>query len=136
MKLVYSDPKNGKSGQMTLDPDKAALLMNHRINEVVDASPFGLSGYKLKITGGSDTSGFPMHFSIGGSIKTKQLKRVANSGKLKGQYKRSTVRGNLISNDIALVNTIIVEYGDRPAPSELFPESAKKEEGEKKEEPK
>lgn len=125
MKIVYSDPKTGKSAQMQLDNDKSAMLLNHKINDVVDGSAFGLSGYKLKITGGSDKSGFAMNKSITGSIKTKVLKRVAMSGKKKGQYKRSTVRGGMISNDTELVNTIIVEYGEKPA-SELFPENPEK----------
>lgn len=125
MKLVYSDPKTGKSAQMVLDADKAALLMNKRINETIDGSAFGLTGYKLKITGGSDNSGFAMERSISGAIKTKRLALVSKSGKLKGQYKRSTVRGNTVSNDTELVNAVIVEYGDKPV-TELFPETGKK----------
>lgn len=125
MKIVYSDPKTGKSAQMQLDKEKEPMLMNHKINDVIDGAALGLSGYKLKITGGSDKSGFAMDKSITGGIKTKVLKRVAYSGKHKGQYKRSTVRGNLISADTELVNTVIVEYGDKPA-SELFPENPDK----------
>ncbi len=133
MKIVYSDPKTGKSSQMQLDKDKESMLMNHKINDVIDGAALGMSGYRLKITGGSDKSGFAMDKSITGAIKTKVLKRVAYSGKLKGQYRRSTVRGNTISTDTELVNAVIVEYGDRPT-SELFPEGAKKpkEEGKEK----
>jgi small subunit ribosomal protein S6e len=125
MKIVYSDPKTGRSAQMQLDKDKETMFLNHKINDVVDASALGMTGYKLKITGGSDNSGFGMDKSISGPIKTKVLKRVAYSGKLKGQYRRSTVRGNTISADTELVNTVIVEYGATPA-SEIFPESAAK----------
>lgn len=126
MKIVFSDPKTGRTTQMQLDKDKEPMFLNHKINDVIDGAALGLSGYKLKITGGSDSSGFAMDRSITGSIKTKVLRRVAKSGKLKGQYKRSTVRGNTVTNDTELVNTIIVEYGDKPA-AELFPEPAKKE---------
>ncbi|MGD0729583.1 MAG: S6e family ribosomal protein [Candidatus Micrarchaeaceae archaeon] len=132
MKIVYSDKKTGRSAQMQLDNEKAGFLMNHRINETIDGSALGLSGYKLKITGGSDKSGFAMDRSISGSIKTKALRLVAKSGQKKGQYKRSTVRGSMISNDTEQVNMVIVEYGDKPV-TELFPETAKKE---KKEEAK
>ena len=119
MKIVYSDPKTGKSAQLQLDKDKEHVLLNHKINDVIDGSALGMSGYKFKITGGSDKSGFAMDKSITGGIKTKVLKRVAYSGKHKGQFKRSTVRGNLISADTELVNAMIVEYGEKPA-SELF----------------
>jgi small subunit ribosomal protein S6e len=125
MKIVYSDQKTGKSGQMQLDSEKSGMLMNHKINDVIDGGILGLEGYKLKITGGSDTSGFPMNRSITGPIKTKVLRMVAKSGRRKGQHERSTVRGNTITNDTELVNTIIVEYGSKPA-AELFPENPEK----------
>ncbi len=125
MKIVYSDPKTGKSAQMQLDKDKESMFMNHKINDIVDGAALGLSGYKLKITGGSDTSGFALNKSITGSIKTKVLRRVAYSGKLNGQYRRSTVRGNLVASDTELVNTVIVEYGEKPV-AELFPEDPEK----------
>ena len=133
MKIVYSDPKSGKSGQMQLDNDRAAMLLNHKINDVIDGNILGLEGYKLKITGGSDKSGFPMNKSIVGPIKTKVLRVIARSGKNKGQKKRSTVRGSMIANDTELVNTVIVEYGSKPA-AELFPETEKKPKEESKEE--
>jgi len=132
MKIVYSDPKTGKSGQMQLDKDKEVLFLNHRISEVIDGSALGLSGYKLKITGGSDKSGFALDRSIPGAIKTKVLRRVAKSGKQKGQHSRTTVRGNTISTDTELVNTVIVEYGEKPT-AELFPETEKKDKKEEKE---
>lgn len=127
MKIVYSDPKTGKTAQMEIDESKASAFMHHRINEVVDGAVLGLSGYKLKITGGSDRSGFAMNRSINGAIKTKVLERVSMTGKSKGQYRRHTVIGNTVSSEIELVNTVIIEYGDKPA-SELFPEKEKKEE--------
>ena len=131
MKIVYSDPKTGKSAQLQLDKDKEPMLLNHKINDVIDGAALGMSGYKLKITGGSDKSGFAMDKSITGGIKTKVLKRIAYSGKHNGQYKRSTVRGNLVSADTELVNTVIVEYGDKPT-SELFPENPDKKAKEEK----
>jgi len=126
MKIVYSDPKTGRSTVMQLDNDKSVLLLNHKINDVIDATALGMTGYKLKITGGSDTSGFPLNHSIGGSIKTKVLRKISVSGKKKGIYERKTVRGNTISSDTELVNVKIVEYGDKPA-AELFPEIKPKE---------
>jgi small subunit ribosomal protein S6e len=130
MKIVYSDPKTGKTAQIQLDKERESIFINHNINDVVDGSALGLVGYKLKITGGSDTSGFGLDRSITGAIKTKVLKRISTTGRHKGQYRRSTVRGGMISNDTALVNTIIVEYGEKPV-TELFPETQKKEEGKK-----
>ena len=123
MKIVYSDPKTGKSAVMQLDTDKSTFLLNHKLNDVIDGTVLGLSGYKLKITGGSDKSGFALNGSISGSIKTRVLRRVSNSGKNKGIHERKMVRGNTISSDTELVNTVIVEYGEKPT-SEIFPESS------------
>lgn len=127
MKLVYSDPKTGKSGQMELDEDKTAVLMSNKTGDEIDGALIGLSGYKLKITGGSDSSGFPMHGSIQGAAKVSVLSTVSFSGRHKGQHQRHTVRGTTVPPDVAQLNTVITEFGDKPA-SELFPEKKKAEE--------
>jgi small subunit ribosomal protein S6e len=106
---------------MELKPEAAAPLLNRKI---------GLTGYKLKITGGSDRSGFPMQPSIEGTAKVRVLGVVAESGKMKGQKARKMQRGNMVTADTEQINTIIVEQGEKPL-DELFP---KKEKAEKKEE--
>jgi small subunit ribosomal protein S6e len=121
MKIVYSDPKTGKSAQMALEGEKANALLNYKINDTIDGGLIGLQGYKLKITGGSDSSGFPLTKGIGGAIKTGVLKKIAISGRNKGVHERRTVRGSTITNDTAQVNVMIMEYGSTPV-SELFPE--------------
>ncbi len=113
MKVVYSDPKIGKTNQMEITNDVVHYLINKKIGEIIDGSLLGLTGFKLKITGGSDKSAFPMNKSIDSAIKTRILKR---SGK---EYERKNVRGKIISNEIEQINTVIVEYGSKPA-SELF----------------
>lgn len=112
MLLVYSDPKTGKTNQIELDQAKAAMLMNHKINEIVDGSMVGLQGCKIKITGGSDTSGFAMHRSIPGTAKKRALLRASKTarGRLMGQFKRVTVRGNTITAETQQVNSVIVEH--------------------------
>lgn len=107
--------------------------MSRKIGDIVDGSLFGLTGYKLKITGGSDSSGFPMDRSIQGTLKTRAYVKAGESGKRKGLYERRTVRGNTIAPGMAQVNAVIVEQGEKPI-DELFPKAEKKEE--KKEEKK
>ena len=113
MKIIYSDPKIGKTNQIEITNDLVHYLVNKKIGEIIDGSMFGLTGFKLKITGGSDKSGFPMNKSIDSAIKTKILKRN------KGKYQRKSVRGKIISNEIEQINTVIVEYGSKPI-NELF----------------
>jgi len=69
-----------------------------------------LSELTLKITGGSDDSGFPMRPDLPGGAK----RRLLLSGPPgyhppeKGMRKRVTVRGNTITEDIVQINTVIV----------------------------
>ncbi len=130
LKIVYSDPKSGRTGQTELSKDKASLVMNYKIGDTIDGAAVGLPGFKLKITGGSDNSGFPLDRSIQGTIKTR-AKRTQESGKHAGVQHMQTVRGNMISVDVAQVNTIIVEYGDKSL-DELFPKSEKQKQKEAK----
>ncbi|MEM0149612.1 MAG: S6e family ribosomal protein, partial [Candidatus Micrarchaeaceae archaeon] len=120
MKIVYSDPKTGKSAQIDLPEEKAAILSNFKIGDTFDGALIDLNGYKFKITGGSDTSGFPMNKGIQGSGKSHAMKLVAESGKHKGEHRRMTSRGNTIISDTAQVNMVIIEYGEKPV-EELFP---------------
>ena len=124
MKLMYSDTKTGLTAQMELDESQAAQLMNRRIGDVIDGSPFGLSGYKLKIKGGSDNSGFPLDRSIQASQKLHVMRKVATSGKRKGEYKRIMIRGGTISADTVQVSAVITEYGSTPI-EQLMPKKEK-----------
>ncbi len=129
MKIVYSDPKTGRTGQAEVPADRSATLMNMKIGEQIDGSIVGLTGYKLKITGGSDNSGFPMIKGVEGTRKAHVLSSVAMSGRSRGMQKRKSVRGNTTSADTMQINTVIVEYGERPI-TDILPEKVK----EKKEE--
>ncbi len=96
-----------KAFQLVLDDERSRRLLGMRIKDEISASIIGLKG-KLVITGGTDNSGFPMRPDIPGGAK----KRVLLSGPpgyrptRKGERKRKTVRGNLITEDIVQVNTV------------------------------
>lgn len=125
IKAVISDPKSGRSKGMELDEAQSTAFLNRRIGEQVDGAALGMSGYKLKITGGSDSSGFPMDRSVEGPVKRQVLKLVARSGREKGQHRRSTVRGNVVSAETAQVNLSVQEYGDRSIEEILGPAKEK-----------
>ncbi len=126
LKIVYSDKKSGRTAQVELDKDKSALLLNMKIGDTIEGNIVGLPGFKLKITGGSDRSGFPLDRSIQGTIKTKAFRSMGNSGKSKGILKRKTVRGNMVSQDVEQLNTVITEYGPKSI-DEIFPKKEKQE---------
>ncbi len=126
MKIVYSDPKSGRTAQAELSSDMLAIVLNKRIGDEIDGAVIGLSGYTLKITGGSDKSGFPRDSSIQGTAKRSVMKKIANSGKHKGEYRRKMVAGSTITENIEQLNTVIVKYGDKPV-DEIFPKKEKQE---------
>lgn len=126
MKIVYSDPKTGKTAQREVAKDMEAQLIGRRMGEELDGTLAGIDGYKLKITGLSDKSGTPSRREIEGSRKVHVLLHGGTGvGRMeKGGRMRKLVRGNTISADTEQVNTIITAYGTKSA-DELFPKKEK-----------
>lgn len=127
MKLVISDKKTGKSYSVEVAEDKRSLFAGKRMGETVQGDDFGLFGYTLKLSGGSDTSGIPMRRDISGSRKMKVLLSGGQgfNSTRKGMRKKKMVRGNLFGADNAQVNAVIETYG-QAAPDELFKKEEKK----------
>jgi small subunit ribosomal protein S6e len=115
-KLVISDPETGKAIQYELDDAKTNALVGKTIGEIVEGDVLGLPGYKLKITGGSDASGFPIRPDVHGSGKKRVLIHGAPGfrPKRKGIAQRKTVRGRELSSDISQVNMRVEEKGGTP----------------------
>ncbi len=124
--VVISDPESRKSYQTVVEQDKAISVVGKKINEEISGDLFGMSGYTLKITGGSDRDGFPMHPEIQGQGRRRALlhKPPGFNPTHQGQRRRKTVRGNTISNDIAQINVKVVKTGEKPL-AEVFPTKAK-----------
>jgi small subunit ribosomal protein S6e len=133
VKIVISDPATRKSYQLELEQSKAIALIGKKIGEELNGDLIGLPGYTLKITGGTDKDGFPMHPNVEGGVK----KKVLLSGppcfhpRKKGERRRKTVRGNMISEDIVQVNTKVIKKGEK-ALEELIPVKPKEEKVEEK----
>lgn len=115
-KLVISDPEEGKAIQYELDDAKTNALVGKSVGDVVEGDVLGLPGYKLKITGGSDASGFPIRPDVHGSGKKRILIKgpPGFKSKRKGMAKRKTVRGRELNVDISQVNMRIEEKGSTP----------------------
>jgi small subunit ribosomal protein S6e len=128
-KLVISDPETRKAYQLEIDQNKAAFLIGKKIGEEADLSPLGLVGYVIKITGGTDKDGFPMHSNIEGTVKKKVLlsQPPCFHPERKGQRRKKTVRGNTISPDIVQINCKVIKKGEKSL-EELIPKKEKKEE--------
>jgi small subunit ribosomal protein S6e len=113
-KLIVSQGE--KSHQIEVEATESKKLIGMKIGEEFDASPVGLKGYELRITGGSDKNGFPMKKDVDGPRRIKSLLSggVGFKPRRKGQRRRKTVRGNTISDDIVQINTLVVKKGEKP----------------------
>jgi len=110
-KVVISDPADGTSQFVELEEAQAVPLIGRKLGEIIDGAAVKLSGYKLKITGGSDKDGFPMRPNIHGGIRVGAIlsEGVGFHPSKKGERKRKTLRGNIITDAILQVNMKIVE---------------------------
>lgn len=119
--VVISDPEARKSYQTQVDQDKAVALVGKKLGDEITGDLFGISGYTLKITGGSDKDGFPMHPTVQGQGKKRALLKGPPGfhPKKQGERRRKTVRGNAISQEIVQVNCKVIKKGEKSL-DELF----------------
>lgn len=115
-KVVVSDPRTGRAYNLELSGPSSGALIGKRIGEEVNGELLGLSGYTLKLTGGTDVDGFPMRPDIPGQVRRRILVAggVGFRPTKKGMRRRKTFRGNEISPDILQVNMVITKWGDSP----------------------
>ena len=125
-KVVVSDPKEGRSYKVDVKDAEANALIGKSIGNVVDGAVFGLSGYKVQITGGCDGSGFVMKPDLPGHRRQRVLLAVGvgYTQKHPGQRRRKMMRGKEIAPDIVQVNAKIVEYGSKSIKALLGLEAA------------
>jgi small subunit ribosomal protein S6e len=109
-KLIVSDP-DGTSQIVEVEESQAVPLIGRKLGEVIDGAAIKLSGYKLKITGGSDKDGFPMRPNIHGGVRVGAIlsEGVGFHPTRKGERKRKTLRGNVITDSIVQVNMKVLE---------------------------
>jgi len=111
VKLVVSDPKSGKSQVVELDEGKLRPFIGLRLGDRIDGSIVGLGDVELLLTGGTDKDGFPLRPDVHGGVKAKVILSGGPgfSPRVKGERRRKTVRGNMITEDIAQLNVKIVK---------------------------
>lgn len=138
-KIIIADPETGKSQVIELEGSRATPLIGRRLGETIDGSAMGQGGHKLRITGGSDKDGFPMRPDIHGGVRTNTILSggVGFRPKRQGERRRKTIRGNVITEEIAQINMTITERPRKKAEkTETAKEAPKEEKPAEKTEPK
>lgn len=114
LNISGGDSGSGKGKTKLIQVEQTKVnLKGLKIGDKIKGDQIGLVGYELEITGGSDSSGFPLRKDMAGPIKKKILisKGIGYKSKRKGEKRRKTMRGNEISYDTSLINLKIVKYG-------------------------
>jgi small subunit ribosomal protein S6e len=120
-KVIVSDPQAGTSKVVEIEEARAAPFIGRRLGETIDGSAVDLPAHTVQILGGSDKDGVPMLGNVHGGVR----RRVVLSGgtgfsaKKKGERRRKTVRGNIITDEIVQINMKIVERPAKPAEAKL-----------------
>jgi len=137
--------ENGKAWKLELE---AEAMFGKNIGEKISGKEISenLEGYELKITGGTDSSGFAHKVGVEGPERKKLLltkgwgmhQRPRREGKKKtpntgGLRMRKTVRGQQLSEKTAQINLTVEKVGSKKL-SEIFPEQNKPKENPKTEE--
>ena len=109
-----SGPGKGLSKLIEID-EKKFRFEGMKIGDTIKGGLVGFQNYEFQITGGSDSSGFPMRKDVHGPVKKRILvskRGIGYKPKRKGQKKRKTVRGNEITYDMTLINLLVIKYGE------------------------
>ena len=125
-KIVYKlNISGGKEGagkglsKLIEIDEKKFRFEGMKIRDTIKGGVIGFPNYEFEITGGSDSSGFPMRKDVHGPVKKRILvskRGIGYKPKRKGEKKRRTVRGNEVTHDMTLINLQVVKYGE----AELF----------------
>ena len=118
-KVIISKPQDGTCKVVELEESRAAPLIGRRIGDTIDGTVVDMPAYKLQIRGGSDSDGIPMRPNVHGGGRRKIILSggVGFAPKNKGERRRKTVRGDIITEEITQINIKIVEEPKKTIPN-------------------
>lgn len=120
--VVVGDPESGAAYQIEVEDQDANRFLGREIGDEIDGGAVGLSGYTLRITGGSDDAGRPMRANVAGPALRDVLLAGDTTGynpSREGERRRVSVRGREISDATAQVNVTITDRGSESVESLL-----------------
>jgi small subunit ribosomal protein S6e len=122
MKLNISYPATGCQKLIDIDDDrKLRHFYDKRISHEVEGDCLGddFKGYVFRITGGNDKQGFPMKQGVLSQNRVRLLLQKGAScyrQRKRGERKRKSVRGCIVSADLSVLSLVIVKKGENEIP--------------------
>jgi small subunit ribosomal protein S6e len=122
MKLNIAYPVTGCQKVLDVDDDrKLRAFFDKRISHEVEGEALGddFKGYVFKITGGNDKEGFAMKQGV---LTTQRVRLLLSKGhslyrpRKRGERKRKSVRGCIVSGELSVLNLVVVKKGDGEIP--------------------
>merc|ERR1711959_145981 len=113
-----SYPETGAQKSIEIDDDKKLLpFFDKRISAEVALDSIGdeFKGYRARISGGNDKQGFPM---LQGVLTPERVRLLLRKGskcyrqRRTGEMKRKSVRGCIVSQDLSVLNLVVVRKGE------------------------
>jgi len=103
------------------DEAKLRAFYDKRISHEVEGEALGeaFNGYVFRIAGGNDKQGFPM---LQGVLTTQRVRLLFSDGmpcfrpRKRGERKRKSVRGCIVSSDLSVLHLVIVKKGPQEIP--------------------
>jgi len=120
--LNIAYPATGCQKVLDIDDDrKLRAFFDKRISHEVEGEALGddFKGYVFKITGGNDKEGFAMKQGI---LTTQRVRLLLSKGhslyrpRKRGERKRKSVRGCIVSGELSVLNLVVVKKGDGEIP--------------------
>lgn len=118
MKLNIAYPPNGTQKSIEIDDEqKLKVFVDKRMGQEIEADVLGdeFKGYVVKIAGGNDKQGFPMKQGVMIPNRVKLLLSKGSScyrERRKGERKRKSVRGCIVSSDMSALSLVVVKQGE------------------------
>merc|ERR1711918_27879 len=122
MKLNMSCPTTGMQRCIEIDDDKKLLpFFDKRMAQEVAGDALGdeFKGYRFRISGGNDKQGFPMMQGVLTPDRVRLLLRKGSKcyrQRRTGEMKRKSVRGCIVSQDLSVLNLLLVRKGEGEIP--------------------
>jgi len=118
MKLNISYPSTGLQKAIVVDDEKKlAILFDKRLSQEISGDFLGeeFKGYVFRITGGHDKQGFTMKQGV---LADHRVRLLLKGGpcyrpRRSGERRRKSVRGCIISHDIAALAMVVVKKGEK-----------------------